>query len=103
MYGKTRRDRIKNETVREMIQVVPVEEKLRENTLQWFGHIYRSPVDAIIKRVDRIVLGVTLREGEEPIDTRCCIAQRYESIESNRTSNPRQSSMERNGRVADPN
>lgn len=57
MYGKTRRDRIKNETVREMIQVVPVEEKLRENTLQWFGHIYRSPVDAIIKRVDRIVLG----------------------------------------------
>ncbi|KAI8538489.1 hypothetical protein RHMOL_Rhmol09G0107800 [Rhododendron molle] len=34
MCGKTRRDRIKNETVREMVGVAPIEEKLRENRLR---------------------------------------------------------------------
>lgn len=29
---------------------------MRENGLRWFTHIYRRPVDAILKRVDRIVL-----------------------------------------------
>ncbi|KAI8533324.1 hypothetical protein RHMOL_Rhmol10G0000500 [Rhododendron molle] len=37
MYSKTRRDRIRNETVREMVGVAPIEEKLRENRLRWFG------------------------------------------------------------------
>ncbi|KAI8547555.1 hypothetical protein RHMOL_Rhmol07G0205300 [Rhododendron molle] len=34
MCGKTRRDRIRNKTVREMVGVEPIEEKLRENRLR---------------------------------------------------------------------
>ncbi|KAI8572619.1 hypothetical protein RHMOL_Rhmol01G0213400 [Rhododendron molle] len=34
MCGKTRRDKIRNETVREMVGVAPIEEKLRENRLR---------------------------------------------------------------------
>jgi hypothetical protein len=57
MCGKTRRDRVRNETVREIVGVAPIEEKLRENRLRWFGHVYRRPGDAIVKRADRIALG----------------------------------------------
>jgi hypothetical protein len=56
MCGKTRRDRIRNETVREMVGVAPIDEKLRENRLRWFGHVYRRPTEAIVKRADRIAL-----------------------------------------------
>ena len=57
MCGKTRRDRIRNETAREMVGIAPIEEMLRENRLRWFGHVYRRPADAVVKRVDRIALG----------------------------------------------
>ncbi|KAI8562254.1 hypothetical protein RHMOL_Rhmol03G0020600 [Rhododendron molle] len=57
MCGKTRRDRVRNETVREIVGVAPIEEKLRENRLRWFRHVYRRPGDAIVKRADRIALG----------------------------------------------
>ncbi|KAI8542827.1 hypothetical protein RHMOL_Rhmol08G0169600 [Rhododendron molle] len=57
MCGKTRRDRVRNETVREIVGVAPIEEKLRENRLRWFGHVYRRPGDAIVKRADRIAWG----------------------------------------------
>ncbi len=36
--GKTRRDRIRNEMFREKVSIVPIEEKWRENKLNWFGH-----------------------------------------------------------------
>ncbi|KAI8523158.1 hypothetical protein RHMOL_Rhmol13G0051900 [Rhododendron molle] len=52
-----RRDRIRNETVREMVGVAHIEEKLRENRLRWFRHVYRRPGDAVVKRADMIVLG----------------------------------------------
>ena len=33
MYGKTRRDKVRNERIRKMIEVAPIEEKMRENRL----------------------------------------------------------------------
>ena len=56
MCGKTRRDRIRNETVREMVGVAPIEEKLRENRLRWFGHVQCRTADAVVKRADMIAL-----------------------------------------------
>ncbi|KAI8556243.1 hypothetical protein RHMOL_Rhmol05G0237300 [Rhododendron molle] len=56
MCGKTRRDMIRNEKVHEMVGVAPIEEKLRENRLRWFGHIHCRPEDAVVKRAERIVL-----------------------------------------------
>lgn len=33
MCGKTRKDMIRNDTIREMVCVVPIDDKLRENRL----------------------------------------------------------------------
>ena len=34
MCGKTRRDKVRNERIRKMIEVAPTEEKMRENQLR---------------------------------------------------------------------
>ncbi|KAI8525515.1 hypothetical protein RHMOL_Rhmol13G0236100 [Rhododendron molle] len=60
MCGKTRRDMIRTDTVRENVGVTPIEEKLRENRLRWFGHVYCRLGDAVVKIVDKTALGSTL-------------------------------------------
>lgn len=37
--GKTRRDRIRNDNIRESIGVTPTIEKMVEIRLRWFGHV----------------------------------------------------------------
>ena len=37
-----------------MIEVAPIEEKMRENLLQWFGHIQRRPINASFRKSDAI-------------------------------------------------
>jgi hypothetical protein len=54
MSGKTRQDRIRNDTIRERVGVAPIVEKLIENRLRWFGHVERIPVDAVVRRVDQM-------------------------------------------------
>ncbi|KAM3199099.1 hypothetical protein P3L10_034251 [Capsicum annuum] len=46
MCGLTRGDRVRNETVREKVGVTPVECKMREARLRWFGHVKRRSMDA---------------------------------------------------------
>ncbi|KAI8563836.1 hypothetical protein RHMOL_Rhmol03G0140100 [Rhododendron molle] len=48
-----------------MVGVAPIEEKLRENRLSWFGHVYRKPVD-VVERVDRVALGSNATGRERP-------------------------------------
>ena len=40
------RDKVRNEDIRTKIGVASIEEKMRENRLQWFGHMRRRPTDA---------------------------------------------------------
>ena len=54
MCGKTRMDKIRNEIIRSLVGVAPIEDKMRENRLRWFGHIGLRPMDAPIKRVEKI-------------------------------------------------
>jgi hypothetical protein len=37
--GHTRRDRLRNDDIRERLRVAPVEEKLVQHRLRWFGHM----------------------------------------------------------------
>jgi hypothetical protein len=53
MSGKTKRDRIRNDTIRES-GVAPIVEKLVENRLRRFGHVKRRPVDVVVRRVDQM-------------------------------------------------
>ncbi|VFQ79148.1 unnamed protein product [Cuscuta campestris] len=48
MCGKTRLDRISNEVIRRQVGMAPVEDKLREARLRWFGHVRRRDADAPI-------------------------------------------------------
>jgi hypothetical protein len=55
--GHTRRDRVQNDDIRERLGVTPVEEKLVQRRLRWFGHMQRRPVKApirngVIRRTD---------------------------------------------------
>ena len=54
MSGNTRRDRIRNTTIREKIGVAPIVEKMVESRLRWFGHVWRRSVDAPVRRVDQM-------------------------------------------------
>jgi hypothetical protein len=45
----TRRDRVRNDDIRERLEVAPVEEKLVQHRLRWFGHIQRRPAKAPIR------------------------------------------------------
>ena len=44
--GHTRRDRIRNDDIRERVGVAPIEEKLVQHRLRWFGHLQRRPPEA---------------------------------------------------------
>ena len=56
MCGFSRCDRIRNETIRNMVGVVAVEDKMREARLRWFGHVLRRGADAPVWRCERLAL-----------------------------------------------
>lgn len=45
IMGKTRRDRIRNETIREQVGLTAVSQKLEERQLSWFGHVTRMDAE----------------------------------------------------------
>jgi hypothetical protein len=47
--GHTRRDRIRNVDMRDKLGVAPIQEKLIQYRLQWFGHIQRRPYEAPVR------------------------------------------------------
>jgi hypothetical protein len=59
IYGNTRRDRVRNDDIRERLGVAPVEEKLVQHRLRWFGHIQRRPAEAPVRS------GVIKQSGNE--------------------------------------
>ncbi|PHT52732.1 Brefeldin A-inhibited guanine nucleotide-exchange protein 5 [Capsicum baccatum] len=56
MCGLTRGDRVRNEIIREKVGVTPVECKMREVRLSWFGHVKRRGMDAPVRRCERLAL-----------------------------------------------
>jgi hypothetical protein len=55
--GHKRRDRVRNDDIRERLGVAPVEEKLVQHRLRWFGYMQRRPAkgtihNGVIRRTD---------------------------------------------------
>jgi len=42
MYGHTTLDRIRNAVIGDKVEVAPIDEKMREAGVRWFGNIRRS-------------------------------------------------------------
>jgi hypothetical protein len=59
IYDHIRRDRVRNDDIRERLGVAPVEEKLVQHRLRWFGHMQRRPAEAPIRN------GVIRRSGNK--------------------------------------
>ena len=45
-YVQTRRERIENKNIREMVDIPSIEDKLRVGMLWQFGYIHNRPIDA---------------------------------------------------------
>jgi hypothetical protein len=61
-YGHTRRDRVRNDDIRDRVGVAPIEEKLIQHRLRWFGHVQRRPPEVpvhtrVLKRADNVNSG----------------------------------------------
>jgi hypothetical protein len=60
--GHTRRDRVRNEEIRDRVGVAPIEEKVIQHRLRWFGYVQRRPPEApvrsgVLKRGDNVKRG----------------------------------------------
>ncbi|XP_070040607.1 uncharacterized protein [Nicotiana tomentosiformis] len=66
MCGHTRKDKIRNEVIRERVGVAPVDDKMREARLRWFGHVQRRSPEAPVRRCERLVLTVMRRGRGRP-------------------------------------
>lgn len=40
---RKKKDRIRNKVIKDSLGIAPIEDKVRENCLKWFGNIYRRP------------------------------------------------------------
>jgi hypothetical protein len=47
--GHTRKNRIRNDDIREKIGVASIQEKLVQHHLRWFDHIQRRPPEAPVR------------------------------------------------------
>ena len=41
-------DRVRNDDIRDRLEVAPIEEKLVQYRLRWFGHVQRRPPEASV-------------------------------------------------------
>jgi hypothetical protein len=60
--GHTRRDRVRNEEIRDSVGVAHIEKKLIQHRLRWFGHVQRRPPEVpvrsrVLKRGDNVKRG----------------------------------------------
>jgi hypothetical protein len=54
--GHTRRDRVRNEDIRDRVGVQPIEEKLVQHRSRWFSHVQRRHPEALVRSgvLDRV-------------------------------------------------
>ncbi|GJY90525.1 polyprotein [Tanacetum coccineum] len=61
--GKTMLDMISNGVFRTVIEVETIISKMREGRLRWFGHVRRRPQQALVRRVEALIVNGKRRRG----------------------------------------
>ena len=64
MSGHTRKDKFRNDHIRESVEVAPITEKSVENRLTLFEHVQKQPIDAPVRRMDQTIQSPIKRERE---------------------------------------
>ena len=49
IYGHIRRDRVRNDDIRDRLGVALIKEKLVQHRLRWFGHVQRRPPETPVR------------------------------------------------------
>ena len=62
--GVTRKDRIRNETIRASLGVRNIAEKIQGRRLQWYGHIMRRPEDYVGNVANKIKAPTKKKRGQ---------------------------------------
>ena len=52
MSEYTLKDKIRNNHIRERVEVAPISEKMREYRLRWYEHVQRRELDVIVRIVE---------------------------------------------------
>jgi hypothetical protein len=78
--GHTRRDRVRNDDIRKRVGVAPVEEKLVQHRLRWFGHMQRRPTDALIRNGVIRRTGNNKRQRTTKLDMGGVCEERFEGL-----------------------
>ena len=63
ILGVSRRDHMRNEDIRRMLQVSPIDEVMRGGRLRWFGHVQRQDANNVTRRVVELAIPGTRRRG----------------------------------------
>ena len=63
ILGVTRRDHIRNEEIRRILNISPIDEVMRCGRLRWFGHVQRRDADNVTRRVMNLAIPGTRRRG----------------------------------------
>lgn len=63
MSDKTGKDRIRNQNNRDNLGVVTLEDKMKENNLRQFSHVYKRLEQVLIRRKDGIQKTTERRRG----------------------------------------
>lgn len=50
------RDRIKNEYICKKLEVINIDDKIRESWLRWFGHVQQGQKFEWVRKGDRIIV-----------------------------------------------
>ena len=53
---KYRKDSLRNEKIHLKIGMNPIDEKMRESCLRWFGHVQRRVINSPMRRMSRFKL-----------------------------------------------
>ncbi|XP_070025044.1 uncharacterized protein [Nicotiana sylvestris] len=66
MCGHTRMDKIRNDDIQEKVHVAPIDDKMGEARLRWFGHVQRRSLDVPVRRCEQLVVEGTRRGRGRP-------------------------------------
>ena len=59
----SRRDHMRNEQIRSILHLSPIDEVMRSGRLRWFGHVQRRDATNITRRVMELAIPGTRRRG----------------------------------------
>ena len=63
ILGVPRRDHMRNEEIRRILHLSPIDEVMRSGRLRWFGHVQRRDATNVTRRVMEMAIPGTRRRG----------------------------------------